>query len=289
MFFQTKPFEICNSAFAIIPYLNSVKNTSYILNLLFLLALTILLLNDFYWKETYSNGFTGKLSDVSGLVVFTLFFSALLPNKFRTVLYLATALLFVWWKSAWSESFIESWNQTMTFYPLARTVDYSDLWCLLVLIPLYFYHPETNQKWIPGKWVSVPLLFTCLFAIVATSKAENYHSGPPYTYQIIESFKLKMTHAEFLENLSLSNIKVEKNPDAVQPKNPSDFHYYILRNFTMWDGLDIESMKIGIREKNKSITIGIEEVSVLTPPEESIKVFRKLIVEESEDFFSWGK
>lgn len=47
----------------------------------FLLALTLLLLNDFVLKETFANWFTGKLSDFAGLFVFPLFWITLFPNR----------------------------------------------------------------------------------------------------------------------------------------------------------------------------------------------------------------
>ena len=265
-----------------------MKNSQYLFNPVFLVALFGLLFNDFYLKAAFPSFLSGKLSDITGLIVFVFFFTFVLGNRFKTIVFIATALLFCWWKSSWSTGFISGWNEVFPFYSIERVVDYTDLICLSVLIPLYFYQPKNNPRF-SKQLIGAPILLLSVFAIAATSKAENIHAGPPYTYQIIESFKLKMTQAEFLENLSLSNIKVEKNPDAVQPKDPRDFHYYILRNFTFRDGLDIESMKIGINEKNKYITVGIEEVSVMNPPEESVKAFRKLIVEESKDFFSWGK
>jgi hypothetical protein len=262
-----------------------MKNSYYLSNGVFLFALFILLFNDFYLKACFHDVLTGKLSDLSGLTVFVFFFTFLVGNRFKILVFITTALLFCWWKSFWSTGFISNWNELFPFYSIERVVDYTDLICLTVLIPLYFYQPK-NTLLFSKQLTVAPILLLSVFAIAATSKAKNIHSGPPYTYQIIESFKLKMTQAEFLENLSLSNIKVEKNLDAVQPKNPNDFHYYILRNFTFRNGLDIESMKIGINEKNKWITIGIEEVSVLTPPEESVKAFRKLIVEESKNYFA---
>ncbi|MNJ84602.1 hypothetical protein D3C87_20590 [compost metagenome] len=258
-----------------------MKNRSYILNLLFLPALTILLLNDFYWKETYSNGLTGKLSDVFGLVVFVLFFSALLASKFRIVLYLTTALLFVWWKSTWNESFIDTWNQTITFYPLERTVDYSDSWCLLVLIPLYFYHPET-QKPVTVKWAAVPLLFTGLFAIVATSKAKNLgaHGSTP-KYWIQESFKLKMTKADFLKNISFSNISIEKDPDLTSPTS-NGYYWYLLKNFTV-EEFNIETMSIGLKEKGKRLIVYVSSVSLANSTDKTIKTVRKEIPSELKE------
>lgn len=259
-----------------------MKNTYYISNLLFLSALTILLLNDFYWKETYANALTGKLSDVSGLAVFVLFFSALFTNKFRFLLYLMTALLFTWWKSVWSESFIETWNQTLAFYPLQRTIDYSDLWCLLVLIPLYFYHPKKEQKFVSSKWISVPLLFTGLFAIVATSKSKDLVShGSTPKYWIEESFKLKMTKAEFLKNISFSNISIEKDTEFPSP-SPNGYYLYVLKNFKIED-FNIESMSISLKEKNKRLIVYVSSVTLANPTSKTIKTVRKEIPTELKE------
>lgn len=259
-----------------------MKNTSYISNLLFLSALALLLLNDFYWKENYPNSLTGKLSDVSGLVVFVLFFSSLVTDQFRFILYITTALLFTWWKSAWSESFIENWNRIFSAYPLERTVDYSDLWCLLVLIPLYFYHPKQERKVFSSGWVSVPLLFAGLFAIVATSKAKNmggYGSTPKY--RIEESFKLKMTKADFLKNISFSNISIEKDPDQVSPTS-SGYYWYVLKNFTIED-FNVESMSIGLKEKNKRLIVYILSVNLANSTTKTIKTVRKEIPSELKE------
>lgn len=258
-----------------------MKNRPYILNLLFLSALTILLLNDFYWKETYANSLTGKLSDVFGLVVFVLFFSALLATRFRFILYSITALLFIWWKSTWSELFIDSWNQTVVFHALERTVDYSDLWCLLVLIPLYFYHPG-NQKPVFAKWVAVPLLFTGLFAIVATSKSKNLgaHGSTP-KYWIQESFKLKMTKTDFLKNISFSNISIEKDPDLTSP-TPNGYYCYLLKNFTIED-FHIETMSIGLKEKGKRLIVYVSSVSLANSTNKTIKTVRKEIPSELKE------
>lgn len=260
-----------------------MKNTYYILNLLFLSALTILLLNDFYWKENYSNGLTGKLSDVSGLVVFVLFFSSLLADKFRFILYIATTLLFTWWKSARSESLIESWNQTITFYSLERTVDYSDLWCLLILVPLYFYHPRKQQP-VSYKWISVPLLFTGLFAIVATSKAKNmggYGSTPKYWIE--ESFKLKMTKADFLKTISFSNISIEKDPEQTS-QTSNGYYWYVLKNFSI-EEFNIESMSIGLKEKKKCLIVYILSVGLANSTDKNIKTIRKEIPKILEKTF----
>ncbi len=259
-----------------------MKNTYYISNLLFLSALTILLLNDFYWKENYPNGLTGKLSDASGLMVFILFFSAFLADKFRFLLYLITAFLFAWWKSDLSGSFIGTWNQAMPFYALERTVDYSDLWCLLILVPLYFYQPRKEWKFASSRWISVPLLFTGLFAITATSKSKDLVShGSTPKYWIEESFKLKMTQADFLKNISFSNISIEKDPERTSPTS-NGYYWYVLKNFTIED-FNIESMSIGLKEKNKRLIVYVLSVNLANSTTKTIKTVRKEIPSELKE------
>ncbi|MFK7937171.1 MAG: hypothetical protein AB8G22_26890 [Saprospiraceae bacterium] len=65
------------------------KRSQIFTSLPFILALTLLLLNDFYWKATYANFWTGKISDFAGLFVFILFWSTLFPKRKTTVYFLS--------------------------------------------------------------------------------------------------------------------------------------------------------------------------------------------------------
>ena len=112
------------------------RDTSIFQTPIFIVSLTLLLLNDFWWKQTFHNFLTGKISDFAGLVVFPLFFTAFLP-QFKKTIFLATALLFIFWKSEMSESFILFLNQN--HIPCSRVVDYSDLTALVVLFFIYDY------------------------------------------------------------------------------------------------------------------------------------------------------
>ncbi|MBO9658309.1 MAG: hypothetical protein J7527_05740, partial [Chitinophagaceae bacterium] len=91
----------------------------------FIISLFLLLLNDISLKYQFANTFTGKLSDFSGLFVFTLFWIALFPANKKSIAFI-TAILFIWWKSPLSASFIYWWNETM-FFSVSRIIDYSDL------------------------------------------------------------------------------------------------------------------------------------------------------------------
>lgn len=263
-----------------------MKNSYYLLNRVFLLALFLLLFNDFYLKAAYPSFLSGKLSDLSGLVVFAFFFTSLTGNRSKTLIFISTALLFCWWKSSLSSEFIDWWNHSFRFYPIERVVDYSDLFCLPVLIPLYFYQPGQTHFHISHQRIAIPVLLLSIFAITATSKAKDLSAYNTSTrYSIDKSYKLKITRSEFLNDLSLTNITVEKNPNAVPPSKPGDPHYYILKRFTISDDLIVESMSISIKEKKNGIKLTIYEVSLTGHPEGSQKEVRKIVIDRSEDYF----
>ncbi len=102
-----------------------------LLHPVFLASLLLLLLNDHWWKYDYPSWFTGKLSDVAGLVVLPVFLRALFPAHHRKIL-IFTALFFSWWKSPLSEPLIVFVNANFSI-PLVRVVDYTDLFALAVL------------------------------------------------------------------------------------------------------------------------------------------------------------
>lgn len=266
-------------------YINSMKNSYYLLNRVFLLALFCLLLNDFYLKDKFPSFLIGKLSDVSGLIVFSLFFTFLLGDRFKSFVFILTSLLFCWWKSSLSTGFIQNWNELFGFYPLQRTIDYTDLFCLGILIPTYYYEPTKIRSM--HHRVVIPILFLGAFVIAATSKAKNLQAyDTSIKYSVEKSFKLKMTHSEFLKELSLSNITVEKESGASPPSKPGDPHFYILKNFTISSDIVVESMSISIREKKSSIKLTIHSAALIERPNGTDREVRKNITSQSEKYFS---
>lgn len=136
----------------------------YILNPVFILSLLLLLANDFFLKAQFHNALTGKISDIFGLIVFALFFTALF-SKYKSAIFFSSAALFAVWKTPLADGFIETWNNSPLF-DIQRTVDYTDIYCCLVLIPLYFYHPQKSKHRIKEGWLVTPLLIITLFAML---------------------------------------------------------------------------------------------------------------------------
>ncbi|MEM6379528.1 MAG: hypothetical protein AAF705_15080, partial [Bacteroidota bacterium] len=155
-----------------------------ITNPLFISCLLLLLLNDFYLKATFHNALTGKLSDFCGLIVFAWFWVALLPGIKQTIFF-STALLFVWWKSPYAQSFIEFFSQA--FYPIDRVVDVTDLWALLVLPLAYFY---TKKEQLILRLNPVPLAFLTFFAFAATSIPPHIYTFDQPQYLLFKGLKI---------------------------------------------------------------------------------------------------
>lgn len=101
----------------------------------FVLAVALLVLNDWVLKPAFGGWLTGKLSDLSGLFAFSLFWVALLPRH-RNAVYLTTAFAFVLWKSPLMDAPLAAWN-ALGVWPLARAMDYTDWLALVALVPSY--------------------------------------------------------------------------------------------------------------------------------------------------------
>jgi hypothetical protein len=91
----------------------------------YLVALLVLLVNDHVLKDAFPGFITGKLSDFAGLFAFATFFASAFPRRAAAIC-VATGALFVWWKSPWSQMFVDALQ-------LSRVVDWSDLFALIVL------------------------------------------------------------------------------------------------------------------------------------------------------------
>lgn len=149
--------------------LKSVKiKLESILHLPFLIGLSVLVLNDFYFKAAYSNWFTGKLSDFSGLFIFVLFWEALFPKN-KHIIYWSTALSFILWKSSYAQGFIHFFSQYV--YPIHRVVDGTDLIALVVLPLAYYYKPI---HWFKLKLNPLLLGVVSVFSFCATSSYGPY-------------------------------------------------------------------------------------------------------------------
>jgi hypothetical protein len=132
----------------------------------FVVAIFLLLANDFLLKPWLANAFTGKLSDFAGLFAFPFFLAAFLP-RWRAPIYLGTALAFTFWKLPMSDAWIGEWNAVSPF-DVGRVADASDLMALGVL-PLSWWCSARPQQVVEVRWRTVALAGISLFAFAATS------------------------------------------------------------------------------------------------------------------------
>lgn len=159
---------------------------------LFIVGLVLLLINDFYLKSTYGNWFTGKLSDLAGLFIFPLFFTALFPKK-KNVIFIGTTLFFIYWKSSLSTPFISIANEVGL--PIGRVIDYSDLLALLIL-PLAYYYQSISFKSFRLSPALVGII--AFFSFCATTCVSRY----PNPFTINKTYQFDYPKAQLIDGLN---------------------------------------------------------------------------------------
>lgn len=227
----------------------------YILNPIFGLSLQLLILNDFVFKIEFSNYLTGKLSDLSGIVVFTLFIMTFF-SKHKKQVFIFVILFFSFWKSSFSSAFIEFINQNSNLN-YQRIVDYSDLYALLLLVPLYFYQAKEIQI---SKFKTTA--FNCLlglstFAMFATSRGNMRDYGRVF---IGETIKYKVSKTGFLSTLNQNGITY-KLKNKYLDKKDSIFDYS-LSKFTI-NADTIYNAEISIKQlREEKIAVNLRSIYI---------------------------
>ncbi|HET9137257.1 MAG TPA: hypothetical protein VFO76_11510 [Candidatus Kapabacteria bacterium] len=146
---------------------------------LFLGSLLLLFGNDFLFKPYFHNWITGKLSDFSGLIVFSLFWIAFFP-RWKKGIVLLCGLAFTLWKLPISTGFITLWNSY--FFAISRVIDSTDLIALAVLPLVYYYRPKILL--LPARpIITVAISIVSLFTFCATSRKNySYHYKEAYYF-----------------------------------------------------------------------------------------------------------
>lgn len=174
-----------------------MSKENHLFRSLFLLSIFLLILNDSFLKYEFHNYFTGKLSDFAGLFAFPYFFACLFPKRIKSI-YIFSGLLFIFWKSEFSQGFFDFANS----YGIGinRIIDYSDLMALLILPISFCYWKYDFQSIIRPYKIAKPLIIVISsFSFIATS--------PP-------------RHTEKLNMKSEFSHVVEYNLDYVREKLP---------------------------------------------------------------------
>lgn len=206
------------------------SSVSLLLHPIFLVSLTLLLLNDFYWKYTHHNWLTGKLSDVAGLVVLPVFLRAFFP-KYKKGILLFTVLFFTWWKSSLSASSIIFLNQTLSLRVI-RVVDYTDFLALPFLwIAGSIKPPAYSIKAPVQACLRLASAGAAFIALCATSVP--YREGMRYGIReneigFYEQFNSSKTKEELLQHLRDKNMLVYEEKIRYYPVTTAGELYYRL-------------------------------------------------------------
>lgn len=176
------------------------RRTDILHSPLFLLSLGVLLLNDWYLKHQFHNWLTGKLSDIAGLMVIFLFAYAFFPKQAKALLVILAGS-FIIWKSPYSQWFIDLWNNLAPFN-IGRTVDYTDLLALPVLLLAWYYAEGRRSQPTKKIWLSL-IVFCSVFAITGTSKL---------TEEDIQRYeKIEKVHKEYVSTYTFKPRQLDPN------------------------------------------------------------------------------
>lgn len=199
-----------------------------IISLPFIVCLGLLLLNDFYLKDACHNVFTGKLSDICGLFIFPIFWSALKP-KYKSGIFIGTAVFFIYWKSEYSQLFIDFFSRT--FFKIERTVDITDLLTLPVLVVAYFFLKINSQNLKVTVWQEKLnpyfIAVLSLFSFYSTSQARYVKSFDQPQYVLLKSNaqvdSINYGDLQFYKFGSLLAVKIDQLFVSQRPVKDDDY------------------------------------------------------------------
>lgn len=187
-----------------------------LVSLPFIVCLVLLMVNDFYLKATFHNVFTGKLSDLCGLFIFPIFWSALFP-QYKLRVFILSAFLFIYWKSEYASPFIGLFSNYI--FTIRRIIDPTDLIALPVLALAWLslkYHPTSKSiNTLPRQLSSYIVAAAALFSFCATSKPRYVQSFDQPQYVLFKSDTLPDSNTysgeyEFYKFDSLLVVKVNE-------------------------------------------------------------------------------
>ena len=252
------------------------KNIRIVLSFWFLSGLLILLLNDFIFKELYGNWLTGKLSDFAGLFVFPLFWTALFPRH-KTKIFWLTGLMFIFWKSSYSQTFIEYWNN-LGLLPVSRVVDYTDLMALSVL-PFAFHIERYKEELSTLKIQPIFPLLIASFSFMATSyfkeaQMNKIHVNKAYEFNFSkDTLQVRFSRIDSL-NFGNEVRLTEANPDTLRILIPYDFCANQLETHIVIE--ELSNLKIRMTLIDASHFCSPSE----SDKEDAVRAFEKMIVDK---------
>ena len=274
------------------------RNKFLLLNYVFVVSIILLFINDHFLKLHFHNWFTGKFSDFLGMIIFPLFLAYIFP-KLRTFSILVSFVLFIFWKSPFSEGFIDFYNHISPI-AVARVVDYTDFiaFVFLVISFLLIKYDALLQPFKMRKISPALVLAPSVFVMMATSPPPYYRFGSDGLVSFQDySFKMQKSKTEALDELKNRNILFKKDTLMIIRRNNISSESLIMngtdlktlevdkeilkkeleRKIRFYDYYIIDSLKIG-NETLKDIRFELEELS-----KSKVKIILKSVVLEERN------
>ena len=274
------------------------RNKFLLLNYVFIVSIILLFINDHFLKLYFHNWFTGKFSDFLGMIIFPLFLAYIFP-KLRTFSVFVSFVLFIFWKSPFSEGFIDFYNQISPI-AVARVVDYTDFiaFIFLVIPFLLIKYDVLLQPLKIRKISSALVLIPSVFVMMATSPPPYYRFGSDGLVSFQDySFKMQKSKTEALDELKNRNILFKKDTLMIIRRNNISSESLIMngtdlktlevdkeilkkeleRKIQFYDYYIIDSLKIG-DETLKNIRFELEEIN-----KSKVKIILKSVVLEERN------
>ena len=187
---------------------------AYTMNLPFAFGFILLFLNDHMFKWWYPNFVTGKISDFAGIFILPMFLAHVTGGR-KVLSILVTLILFLWWKSPFSETFIE-WYNEFAIIPITRLVDYSD-YLALSMLPFSFIvmkrkSLETNKGThsVLVSFVVLPMI-SLVFMSTSPPKSFYYHFNEGNLNCYGCTLKVEMSKEEIIGYLKKMDLDIQKD------------------------------------------------------------------------------
>ena len=202
-----------------------MRNKNLITNYVFVIGILLLFLNDHIFKFQFSNFFTGKLSDICGIIIFPMLLTFCFPKLRENSVFLVAAI-FTFWKSEYSQTLINFYNE-YSFIETSRIIDYSDLFVLFLLPIPYIIIKNTKRleniqiKKVNPKWIFLPSIFIFL----ATSP-------PPTYYYTMNNGNLQCYKCNITVNYSDDHILAKLKENGIEFDSIKPIYYPIINDST---------------------------------------------------------
>lgn len=281
-----------------------MRDTNKIAHPLFILCVLTLIVNDWYLKTTFHNSVTGKLSDFTGLFAFPYLLSVLYPRHSNKI-HIGSVLLFVLWKSEWSQPLIDVFNSFTI--PINRTVDYTD-YIALVCVGISYITLKSEISLSMKPIVKKAFMVVACLSFLATTL-------PPHTNRkyvnINREYEFPFSKRELVSRLNMVQIKeireinkYGRNVDFDSETNV--FHYHdktdtlaLLLDYKSINDQDTIRFKTSFAEiiisgNDKNSKLKLLTVYKLVPTykdkdyrDKAIRQFEKRIIKKIKNYRDW--